>query len=358
MMKNSVAVVYLARKKDGPHAFRDFLRSYRAYPAGMPHSLVIVFKGYTQLEDLKSVKEEFSSLSYTALELPDEGFGLGSCLEIAKRLPHTYICWFNTWSKIIGNNWLEKFYSHLSSSKVGMVSATGSYEGIYESASLMQKVLWLNIRPELNLLQRSSLNKYFGALLHQSHLRFSPNWKDGINLLKLLGKKCLKSVYRSAVRSSTKELNISQLQELWNEKKEQQCIAQYKQFPRFPNPHLRPNGFMIRREHLIGKKKTLFLNKIEEIDFECGEEGLTRRLLQAGLKTKIVGANGVAYDIDEWPYSNTFRLGDQSNLLIADNQTEFFSSLRNEDRITYSWFTWGEQFCSLPKDFPDFLGLR
>src|SRR5580693_9498903 len=94
---DTIAVVYLARKNDGPHAFRTFLNSYKTYPAGLQHTLIIAFKGYTGLEELGQAQEEFSSFSYTALEVPDEGFGLGSCLEVAKRLPHTYICWFNTW---------------------------------------------------------------------------------------------------------------------------------------------------------------------------------------------------------------------------------------------------------------------
>jgi hypothetical protein len=348
-------VVYLARKNDGPHAFRTFLNSYKTYPAGLQHTLIIAFKGYTGPEELRLAHEEFSSFSYTALEIPDEGFGLGSCLEVAKRLPHTYICWFNTKARIMGDNWLKKFYFHLVDPEVGMVSATGSYEGIYDSANLMQKAIWLDKRQELNSTQRANLNKYFGFLLPPSYLRVRPNWTDGLRLLKFLGKKSLNSLCNVARRFSSQGMNLLELHEQWNKKIKSESIMQYSAFPRFPNPHLRPNGFMIHRKYLADEKRYIFLKKVDELDFECGEKGLTRKILQAGLKAKIVGLNGIAYDIDQWPHSNTFRLGKQSNLLVADNQTDFFEALDDQARTTFELFTWGKKAAALPKDFPDFL---
>ena len=53
---------------------------------------------------------------------------------------------------------------------------------------------------------------------------------------------------------------------------------------------------------------------------------MTKQVLNAGLKAQIVGKNGVGYDVDQWPCSKTFRREDQSNLLIADNQTNFFDA--------------------------------
>jgi len=150
-------------------------------------------------------------------------------------------------------------------------------------------------------------------------------------------------------------MDLLELHEQWNKKTKSESITQYSGFPRFPNPHLRPNGFMIHRKYLSDEKRNPFLKKVDELDLECGEKGLTRKILQAGLKAKIVGLNGIAYDIDQWPHSNTFRLGKQSNLLVADNQTDFFEALDDQARTTFELFTWGKKAAALPKDFPDFL---
>lgn len=42
----SVAVVHLVRAKNGIAPFRSFLQSYARKSVGLPHDLVIVFKGF------------------------------------------------------------------------------------------------------------------------------------------------------------------------------------------------------------------------------------------------------------------------------------------------------------------------
>ena len=42
----SIGVVHLVRAANGVEPFRAFLKSYRRYPAGVPHTLVLTFKGF------------------------------------------------------------------------------------------------------------------------------------------------------------------------------------------------------------------------------------------------------------------------------------------------------------------------
>jgi hypothetical protein len=110
----------------------------------------------------------------------------------------------------------------------------------------------------------------------------------------------------------------------------------------FPNPHLRSNAFMIRRELFCSiTKGQVIAEKQDALDFESGPNGLTRRILGMGLEILLVGRNGRGYSPEWWPTSATFRLGTQNNLLIADNQTRAFTSLPWSEKRDFVQKTWG-----------------
>jgi hypothetical protein len=121
-----------------------------------------------------------------------------------------------------------------------------------------------------------------------------------------------------------------------------------REYPRFPNPHLRTSAFMLERErlrsfglaHLPDKRSTYLL--------ESGRASITRRLHEQGLRAVVVGRDGSVYDVDAWPASHTFRSGEQENLLIADNQTSDYqhASLRLRRRLSRG--TWGPRGTILP----------
>ena len=60
--------------------------------------------------------------------------------------------------------------------------------------------------------------------------------------------------------------------------------------------------------------------------FESGPNGLSRTLWRKGMNVILVGANGAAYHVDEWPRSRTFRQLNQENLLTKDNHMRAFAS--------------------------------
>ncbi len=94
-----------------------------------------------------------------------------------------------------------------------------------------------------------------------------------------------------------------------------------RDYPRFPNPHLRTSAFMLARETAlrmgfehVGDKRSAYL-------LESGRRSITRQVQEEGLRAVVVGRDGSAYDVNEWPPSHTYRSGEQVNLLIADNRT-------------------------------------
>ena len=120
-------------------------------------------------------------------------------------------------------------------------------------------------------------------------------------------------------------------------------------FAKFPNPHIRTNGFMIKRKlfidivsnYLNEIQKKNFLTKLDTYRFESGKIGLTSYLLNNDFKISLIGANGRLYNVKNWPVSDTFRLNEQDNLLISDRQTRFYDSLQYHKKKYFAYISWG-----------------
>lgn len=114
-----------------------------------------------------------------------------------------------------------------------------------------------------------------------------------------------------------------------------------KQFPDFPNYHLRTNAFMAPREILRMLRVPDLQTKEDAHCFESGVGGLSGQLLALNKRLLIVGCDGRAYEKEQWPASGTFRSGEQKNLLVADNQTRLFAQADSETRLRLTAMAWG-----------------
>jgi hypothetical protein len=113
-------------------------------------------------------------------------------------------------------------------------------------------------------------------------------------------------------------------------------------FPPFPNAHLRSNAFMIDRELFRAVLGNTVLRKREDtLRVESGPASLMQHVLAEGLEVLVVGRNGRGYPPKWWPASDTFRQGDQGNLLIGDNHTRaYLAADRNYKRFLAN-VAWG-----------------
>jgi hypothetical protein len=94
-----------------------------------------------------------------------------------------------------------------------------------------------------------------------------------------------------------------------------------RDYPRFPNPHLRTSAFMTTRETALQTGLQDVQDKRSAYLLESGRRSITRQVQQRGQRAVVVGRDGNLYDTPEWPASHTYRSGDQQNLLICDNRT-------------------------------------
>jgi hypothetical protein len=114
-----------------------------------------------------------------------------------------------------------------------------------------------------------------------------------------------------------------------------------RDYPRFPNPHLRTTAFMLDRQLLLEAGFERAADKRDTYLLESGPRSFTRQVLARGVRPVVVGRDGRAYDIEEWPASATYRAGGQRNLLVADNRTRDWerASLRLRRRLSRD--AWG-----------------
>ena len=270
---NDICVVHLVRACNGIEPLKRFLTSYKYYSAGLEHDLFFILKGFGENEILPDIEALLNQYEHQRINIPDEGYDICSYMAAAQLLENKFLCFFNSFSEILGDSWLEKIYRHVSTKECGMVSATGSWESQYTNFLLITR----------RFLLRKSIDR-IKAFKIKTH--FLP----------------------------------------------------------FPNPHLRTNGFCISRKLFLEVTHGYnFKNKNDTILFESGIEGISRKIASRGLQLIVVGRDGRGFFPDEWSTSETFRQGEQENLLVADNQTRIYTDADNSERIILSRFAWGEK---------------
>lgn len=112
-------------------------------------------------------------------------------------------------------------------------------------------------------------------------------------------------------------------------------------FDAFPNPHVRTNAFLIRRELFLRVWPRFVQTKRGAYLLENGRNSFTKRVLREGLEVLVVGRNGLGYPRMDWNRSGTFRQGEQENLLVADNQTRRYESAGGAIKSQLARAAWG-----------------
>ena len=82
-------------------------------------------------------------------------------------------------------------------------------------------------------------------------------------------------------------------------------------------------------------------NRRDALKFESGKNSLTNQIFRKSLKVLVVDKNGVVYEKEDWPKSQTFRQTNQANLMIADNRTREYAESDDENKECLSKVAWG-----------------
>jgi hypothetical protein len=270
----SIGLIYIARGgPGGAESVRQFCESYLARDAGIVHSLYVAAKRWRSDDEIRRLEMYFAGFPINIVSLPDDGLDIGAYMRIARRIPAEWLCFLNTHSRILKENWLSLLYHAAQGSEVGATGATGSWESAF------------------NALLDAQWPTQFGSRVRRA-AALARNWA---------------------------------------------------QFPAFPNPHLRTNAFLTRSALFseFASQVAFPRTKRDVYAIESGSRSYSSFLRRRGLDLRVCGADGVAYSIDSWPGSGTYRSRNQDNLLVADNQTQEFSAADPVLRESLRVSAWG-----------------
>ena len=279
-----IAVVHLVWMPFGPDLFRSFIASYQRHPAGCDHELVILFNGIAREEDAAPYQTflQEAGISYSPYYL-SSGIDIEAYYWIAGLLSHTYILFLNSYSCLMADNWGRHYLDAISGANTGAVSATGSWQSYYSTVFMRNTYAWERKKGVTENVRKFKL--FIKAFLW---------WR-------------------------------------WL-------------FQSFPNPHLRTNAFMVKRELFLSvPRPAVFPNKFTAYVYESGKKGFSCELLRRGYQIVVVDKFGHVYSKDDWKASNTFWTGRQDNLLVSDNQTRMYDQAVPEDKKKLSYLAWKEQ---------------
>lgn len=327
-MSGRSAVVYLARAAEPLASIRRFASSYARNSSGQEHDLVVIWKGGDHASAAPDhIVSLFAKGPTRFLQVADDGIDITAYAYAASVLPHSNLCFFNTHTEIVAPNWLRYLSDASTYPDVGIVGGTGSFESLKDGFQIVSKIAWLRER---------------GVAFDK---RFYRRWSP------IVGKEIIRQKRRSLFQRSREaflDATIGlrpaypshldgEFETHWG------CIASpYEHFPSFPNPHIRTNGFLIKRQLFLQCLGDVIpQSKSEAYEFESGTNSLTRQLLDKGLRALIVNSDGRTFDIENWKASQTFRLGYQRKLLFKDNQTRSFDAMKKRKRVSISQMTWG-----------------
>jgi hypothetical protein len=322
-----IGVVYLYRFAEGERPVQTFLESYRAHPAGVDHDLHVIFKGFTHRNSLATARALFAGLPINSIELDDAGFDVGSYFAAAKLVPNRRLIFFNTFTELLADDWLKKFDKALSLPGVGLVGATGSWQSNRSLYEQSLRSAWDSVSHPLIYLRR---------LLHDhssvNGSRSPPSNRAAGEMTKIEVRQIFPRLSRS-------------LDHLFH-------FHHYLfQYPRFPNPHVRTNAFMIERSRFLAIRMPPFGTKSNVYKFESGRQSLTRQILEQDLRPVVVGRDGHIYETAGWKSSSTYWIGQQANLLVADNRTRDYSEGSEQIRARLQAYVWEDPSSSAVRGY-------
>jgi hypothetical protein len=277
-----VCVAHLVWGPLGLGPVEDFAAAYRRHAAGCAHRLVVGFNGVAGAAERARLEAPFAGVAHDTFAMPAPTQDIPVYIAAARRDPADYVCCLNSYSTPLADGWLAALLSEADRPGIGLVGATGSWESYYSAA--------------------------LGAAERPPHVPSPRRWAGW------------------AVRAARRTVRAARLAP--------------HEVP-FPNPHIRSNAFMLRRDLFLSLRAGPLATKRDAERFESGRRGMTRQVLARGLAVRVVGRDGVGYAPADWFGSRTFRSGSQENLLIADNRTRQYAEADAATRARLAELAWG-----------------
>lgn len=267
----------------GQAHLRSFIESYQAFPAGDAHELYILFNGVRDPQEVAGSKAvlDGARISYKVLEIP-QGQDITAYFFAASVLTEKYVLFLNTWSRFLQPAWLSKYRNAITSSPImALVGATASWQSYYSTVFQTHSWKW------------------------EKEKGFAYNYRKYKLFIKAL-------LYWSTL------------------------------FKSFPNPHIRSNAFMVRRDVFLQLDHGPLQTKFQAYLFESGRNGMTAQFQKKGYEIAVIDKNGRLYPLEECKNVGMFWTDQQENLLVSDNQTTKYDEALIDEKKKLNHLAWGD----------------
>ncbi len=308
-----IAVVHLVWGPLGPAPLRRFVSSYRKFPPGAEHELVVLFNGVDG-HQAPELMAELEGVDHRPLILPGAVQDLVAYAQAAERLEHERLCILNSHSVILAPDWLAGLDEALDRPRAGIVGASGS---------------WGSIRSYLRF--SLGLGGFYGRVFHDR--------KATIATLEAIAERQDRELPKSGSARKIPVVTYAAA-----------VLDQAHGFTSFPAHHIRTTGFMIRRELFAQVRMPALRRKNDAYRLESGRRSITAQVTRLGLDALVVARDRRAYGASDWHASRTFWQGNQENLMIADKQTASYEHGSAAEREVLSRYAWGER--AQPESLP------
>ena len=148
---SSLTVVYVVRASNNTEPSHKFFTAYRKNPSGVPHDLVVAAVGFENeaatLLVKKSVWNNISPEPRVVL-VSDPGFTLGVFRDACEQISAEYVCLLDENSRPLVSGWLNRLYTAISKSGVGIAGASGAHQidpHVRNNAFCIRRTLYLEI---------------------------------------------------------------------------------------------------------------------------------------------------------------------------------------------------------------------
>ncbi len=125
-----IALVHLVWQPAGLEPFRQFLSSYQEQPAGIDHTLLVVYNGFSS-QSASQHRDLASEFPHQELHLSRPVRDIEAYFQAAHGIDARYVCFVNSYSMPLADGWLRMLHEKINQPGIGAVGATGSWESLY-----------------------------------------------------------------------------------------------------------------------------------------------------------------------------------------------------------------------------------
>lgn len=294
------------------NSFKDlntFIKSIEKYPPPVETTLVISLKALDS--NMQRNVLDFLNTANIDCELkiqymPDEGFDLGTHLEISNMYNPEILVMISAKSWISSPNWYQLLTYPFVKSSVGIV---GSMYTLDSQKTAYYELAETQIRIAFHL----QMNEIHNHIANYRKLNL-PNWSLNLGIFS-------EAITNLMIKTAFIFYRIYR------------PIGMRNKFPVFPNPSLRSTGLAIRPVILKSTIKNTPKSKMETFLIESGPNSLSKSAIKLGFEVLISKPSGSYCKFPNYSACSTFgTIGSES--IITDKTAQFIKELPAEKQMS------------------------